>query len=501
MLKYNDPYFDDSMPMTSEQQKPNKLTSTFKDRNLDGQYLVIMREEQPEPIVQASIPYIIEESIKFDPMGANSPLAGFLFGQNVALASHTLCTHSAYKLGLWTLTNSIKDTKFPKRTKVLEMEEEGDKQALLRRTLRGISDLNEVVTFSAATHYLKLCKSRMEKIDYLLKLNSEFFDLGGQSLSETSIFIKYLCENRHADVDKLIPAIAKRYAFINPIGDIPQLDEIRHNLEPTIKKIINSTNHDRILSREEIHGASDGFIMLSYDEVNELVVELHGRSMHVTEFFNILWLAALKRALLFDHNNRDFKANKSMGWLLSISGITYLHAIKNITSSLASLGVGIYKESLCNWLIYAIWLILDTSKTSLTGDRLASRLDAISPLSIRNDDAFYYEKMVEYATHLYPDESLREAFGFAYRHPESQLEIVCQMINYLFEYDNGEAMIESSFLRLSSALLNMVQSNFATMLGSYSSALIALSLSNRMIFNFGRGNSRYELISQMYGSI
>jgi hypothetical protein len=43
--------------------------------------------------------------------------------------------------------------------------------------------------------------------------------------------------------------------------------------------------------------------MLKYDEVSELVDEIQKRNVGKDEFFNILWLATLKRALLFNHNN------------------------------------------------------------------------------------------------------------------------------------------------------------------------------------------------------
>jgi hypothetical protein len=71
------------------------------------------------------------------------------------------------------------------------------------------------------------------------------------------------------------------------------------------------------------------------------------------------------------------------------------------------------------------------------------------------------------------------------------------MINYLFEYDNGDEIVESTFLSLGASLIDIVRSDFATMLGSYSAALIALTLSNRTIFNFGQGHSRFELVEEM----
>jgi hypothetical protein len=70
------------------------------------------------------------------------------------------------------------------------------------------------------------------------------------------------------------------------------------------------------------------------------------------------------------------------------------------------------------------------------------------------------------ATHLYPDQAIKEAFGFAYINPESSFEVVCQMIIYLSEYDNGDEKVESSFLGLSAALIDIVRIDFATLLGS-----------------------------------
>jgi hypothetical protein len=377
------------------------------------------------------------------------------------------------------------------------MEEEGDKDALFRRCLKGIKDLNEVVSYSATMHYLEMCEEKKEMLDYLINLNNGFFDFGGVILSQLGVLAKYIANNKIENLNKFIACITKRYAFINRIDTQPHLQEIRDSLKESILEIIENDKAERILSREEIHGAADGFLMLKYDEVFELVEELQSRNIGKDEFMNILWLASLKRALLFNHKNRDFRANKRLGWILSVSGITYLHGIKYVSEAATKIGTEVSNDILSNWIINSIWLILDSQKVSLQDKELVDRLDAINPMNISIGDVFSYEKMVEFATHMYPDRAIREAFGFVYANPESSFEVVCQMINYLFEYDNGDEVVESAFLRLGMALLDIVRSDFATMLGSYSSALIALTLSNRTIFNFGQANSRFELVEEM----
>jgi hypothetical protein len=57
------------------------------------------------------------------------------------------------------------------------MEEEGNKEELFRKCLKGIRDLNEVVSYSATKHYLELCESKTEMIDYVIRLNAEFLIL------------------------------------------------------------------------------------------------------------------------------------------------------------------------------------------------------------------------------------------------------------------------------------------------------------------------------------
>ncbi len=481
--------------MTIESQIKMFLAS-LKDRNLDGEYLMLMRADEPDTIFERNIDKIIEEIIRFDKKGVGETASGILFAKEISEYSFKLCSLSAYKFSLWTLHNSLVKTKLPVRTNLLKMSEEGNKEELFRKCLKGIKDLNEVVSYSATTHYLELCETKKEMLDYLIRLNAGFFDFGGVILSQFGVISKYIANSEFEDIKKFISGVAKRYAFINRIDTQPQLQEIRDTLKQSIIKIINNDTTKRILSREEIHGAADGFLMLKPDEVFELVEELLSRDVGKDEFFNILWLAALKRALLFNHKNRDFRANKALGWILSTSGITYLHGIKYVSESCKKIGLELDIEILADWIINSIWLIVDSQKVSLQGKDLVNRLDAISPNNIKETDTFSYERMVEMATHLYADKAIREAFGFVYVNPESSLEVVCQMINYLLEYDNGDEKVESSFLRLSSALLDIVRSDFATMLGSYSSALIALTLSNRTIFNFGQGNSRFELVKE-----
>lgn len=486
----------------TEESQIKMFNASIKDKNLDGEYLMLMKAKDHDKIFNNSIENIIDQVIKYDKKGVGSTLAGILFAKEISESSQTLCNISAYKLSLWTLHNSLLKTKLPIKTNLLKMEEEGNKEELFKRCIKGIKSFNEIVSYSATTHFLELVDNKVEMINYLIRLNSNIFDLGGITLSQLGIFIKYIAENDFNNIKKLIALITKRYAFINRIDTQPHLKEIRHKLKKDISKIVNCKNTKKILSREEIHGASEGFLMLKYNEVDELIVELQSRNIGYEEFLNVLWLAALKRALLFNHKNRDFRANKSLGWLLSTSGITYLHGIKYITSASSKLGLKVNEEIICDWIINVVWLILDSQKVSLQGKELVDRLNAISPKNIKKDNTFSYGKMVEFATHLYTDEAIKEAFGFVYVNPESSFEVVCQMINYLFEYDNGDELVETSFLRLASALLDIVRSNFATMLGSYSSALIALTLANRTIFNFGKAHSRFELVdetSKMYG--
>ncbi|MFW5800141.1 MAG: hypothetical protein ACOCV8_04915 [Spirochaetota bacterium] len=472
--------------------------ASIKDRNLDGEYLMLMRAEEPSKIFNAGFETIIDLSIKYNKKGIGDTVSGVLFAKELAELSHTLCGDSAYKLSLWTFHNSFPNAKLPVRTNLLKMEDaEGDKEKLLKKALKGVKDLNEVVSYSATTHYLNLCETKAEKIDYLIRLNSGFFDFGGVYLSQLGVYLKYIVEKDIDILDKMISGIAKRYAFINRIDTQPQLQEVRETLKKSVISILEKESTERILSREEIHGASEGFLMLEYNEVNELVEELFSRGIGRDEFFNILRLAALKRALLFNHKNRDFRANKSMGWLLSIAGINYLQGIKYIKDAADKVQLSIDIEILADWYINAIWLILDSKKVSLQNQELVDRLDAISSNNIKENDVFTYEKMGELARHLYSGKAIREAFGFVYQNPESSFEVVCEMINYLFEYDNGDPLVESAFMRLSTALVDIVRNAFATMLGAYSSALIALTLSNRSIFNFGQGHSRYELVREM----
>lgn len=484
--------------MTTESQI-RMFNASLKDRNLDGEYLMLMRSKDADELFTMNIENIIDQVLKFDKKGVGNTLTGIMFASETAKSSQTLCSLSSYKFSLWTLHNSLVKTKLPARTNLLKMDEEGDKEALFRRCLKGIRELNEVVSYSATTHFLKLTDDKKEIIDYLIRLNANIFDFGGVFLSQLGVILKYVSENEFKTVDfkKFIASITKRYAFINRIDTQPQLQEVRDALKNSVLEIIRNKSNVRILSREEIHGASDGFLMLKYNEVDELVEELKSRNIAMDEYLNILWLAALKRALLFNPKNRDFRANKPLGWLLSISGITYLHGIKYIEESAKKMGLEIDEEIYADWIINAIWLILDSQKVSLQDKALVDRLDAISPLNMNQAESFSYEKMMETARHLYPDKAIREAFGFVYQNPESSFEVVCQMINYLFEYDNGDELVESSFLRLSAALIDIVRSDFATMLGSYSSALISLTLSNRTIFNFGQGHSRYELVQEM----
>lgn len=481
----------------TEESMIKMFNASLKDRNLDGEYLMLIRAKEPELIFNSSITTIIDQIIKFEKKGIGETLSGILFANEIAESSFRLSSLSAYKLSLWTLHNSLLKTKLPVRTNLLTMEEEGDKEALIRRCLKGIKDLNEVVSYSATMHYLELCGNKMEMLEYLIRLNDGFFDFGGVILSQLGVLAKYIANNDIENINKFIACITKRYAFINRIDTQPHLQEIRDSLKESIIEIIENDTEDRILSREEIHGAADGFLMLKYDEVFELVEELQSRNIGKNEFMNILWLASLKRALLFNHKNRDFRANKRLGWILSVSGITYLHGIKYVTEAASNIGTRVSDDTLSNWIINSIWLILDSQKVSLQDKELVDRLDAINPMNIKDGDTFSYEKMVEFATHMYADKAIREAFGFVFVNPESSFEVVCQMINYLCEYDNGDDVVESAFLRLGTALLDIVRSDFATMLGSYSSALIALTLSNRTIFNFGQANSRFELVEEM----
>jgi hypothetical protein len=68
--------------------------------------------------------------------------------------------------------------------------------------------------------------------------------------------------------------------------------------------------------------------------------------------------------------------------------------LKHIIESAKKIGLTIDNNILADWIINAIWLILDTQKISLQGKELLDRLDAISPLNIKSDDFFSYEKMV-----------------------------------------------------------------------------------------------------------